>query len=375
MPPNSTRMPTGCARNAAFSAFSAIPTRRPSPRSACTPCSIAARRRRASSPSTARGSIPNAAWAWSENPSPRPRPSNACPATAPSAMSAIRPRAKPSSAMSSRLFAELDSGGFAVAHNGNLTNALTLRRELIRAGAIYQSTSDTEVMLHLVARSRKHSVIDRFIEALRQIEGAYALVAMTNKKLIGARDPLGIRPLVLGELDGHYILASETCALDIIGARFIRDVENGEIVVISDEGLESVRPFPPQPTRPCIFEYIYFARPDSIVHGRPVYDVRKEMGARAGARKPHRCRRRRAGARFRRARRDRLRPGLRHSVRARHHPQPLCRPHLHPADAVRARTRRAAETSAPIARSSPASASCCSTIPSCAARPRSRSCR
>ncbi len=177
------------------------------------------------------------------------------------------------------LFSEISSGGFAVAHNGNLTNGLTLRRELIRGGAIYQSTSDTEVVLHLVARSRQLRIIDRFIEALRQIEGAYSLVALTNKKLIGARDPLGIRPLVLGELDGHYILASETVALDIIGARFVRDIENGEIVVISEDGIESLKPFPPVAMRPCIFEYIYFARPDSIVHGRPVYDVRKAMGA------------------------------------------------------------------------------------------------
>ena len=177
------------------------------------------------------------------------------------------------------LFAELAGGGLAVAHNGNLTNGLTMRRNLVRDGAIYQSTSDTEVILHLVARSRKMRLIDRFIEALRQIEGAYALVALTNKKLIGARDPLGIRPLVLGELDGHYILASETCALDIIGARFVRDIGNGEVVVISEKGIESLAPFPRQPMRPCIFEYVYFARPDSIVHGRSVYDVRKRMGA------------------------------------------------------------------------------------------------
>jgi amidophosphoribosyltransferase len=177
------------------------------------------------------------------------------------------------------LFAELSSGGIAVAHNGNLTNALTLRRNLVREGAIYQSTSDTEVILHLVARSRKARIVERFVEALRGIEGAYALVALTNKKLIGARDPLGIRPLVLGMLDGHYILASETCALDIIGAHFVRDIENGEVIVISDEGIESIKPFGHQPARPCIFEYIYFARPDSIVHGRPVYDVRKKMGA------------------------------------------------------------------------------------------------
>ena len=177
------------------------------------------------------------------------------------------------------LFAELDGGGLAVAHNGNLTNGLTLRRDLIREGAICQSTSDTEAILHLVARSRRPRNVDRFIESLRQIEGAYALVALTNKKLIGARDPLGIRPLVLGELNGSPILASETCALDIIGAKFVRDVENGEVVVISREGVQSLRPFPAQRMRPCIFEYIYFARPDSIVHGRSVYDARKAMGA------------------------------------------------------------------------------------------------
>ncbi len=177
------------------------------------------------------------------------------------------------------LFAELDGGGFAVAHNGNLTNGLTLRRDLIRDGAICQSTTDTEVIVHLVARSRKTRVVERFVEAIRRLEGAYALVALTNKKLIGARDPRGIRPLVLGDLDGRPILASETCAFDIIGARFVRDIENGEVVVISDEGVESLRPFPRQPMRPCIFEYIYFARPDSVVNGRNVYDIRKAMGA------------------------------------------------------------------------------------------------
>ncbi len=184
------------------------------------------------------------------------------------------------------LFAELDGGGFAVAHNGNFTNGLALRRALVKDGAICQSTSDTEVILHLVARSRKPRFIERFIEALRQIEGAYALVCMTNKKLIGVRDPLGIRPLVLGELDGRYILASETCALDIIGARYVRDVENGEIVLISESGVESLKPFPPQPARPCIFEYIYFARPDSLVHGRSVYAVRKTFGAELAAESP-----------------------------------------------------------------------------------------
>ena len=176
------------------------------------------------------------------------------------------------------LFAELASGGFAVAHNGNLTNGLTLRRELINQGCICQSTSDTEVILHLVARSQKTRMVERYIDALRQLEGAYALVALTNKKLIGARDPHGIRPLILGELNGAYILCSETCALDIIGAKFIREIENGEVVVISDEGIESLRPFPKQPARPCIFEYIYFSRPDSMLGGRSIYEVRKAMG-------------------------------------------------------------------------------------------------
>jgi amidophosphoribosyltransferase len=176
------------------------------------------------------------------------------------------------------LFAELAAGGIAVAHNGNLTNGLTLRRDLIAQGAICQSTSDTEVILHLVARSQRPKLIERFIEALRQLEGAYALVCLTNKKLIGARDPLGIRPLILGRLNNSYILCSETCALDIIGASFVREIENGEVVVISQDGVESHWPFPRQPARPCIFEYIYFSRPDSVLGGRSVYDVRKQMG-------------------------------------------------------------------------------------------------
>lgn len=177
------------------------------------------------------------------------------------------------------LFAEFGSGGFALGHNGNLTNARTLRESLIKSGAIFQSTSDTEVVLHLISRSRKPRIVERFIEALLQIEGAYALVCLTNKKLIGARDPLGIRPLMLGKLGDSYVLASETCAFDIIGAEFIREVENGEIVVIDKDGIESHRPFPKSPARPCIFEYIYFHRPDSILGGRCVYEVRKDFGA------------------------------------------------------------------------------------------------
>jgi amidophosphoribosyltransferase len=176
------------------------------------------------------------------------------------------------------LFAELDAGGFAIGHNGNLTNGLTLRRQLVRDGAMMQSTTDTEVILHLVARANRNRFVDRFIEGLRQLEGAYAFVGLTNKKLVGARDPLGIRPLVYGTLDGCPILASETCALDIIGARYVRDVENGEVVIFDEDGAHSHMPFPPMAPRPCIFEYIYFSRPDSIVGGRPVYEIRKAMG-------------------------------------------------------------------------------------------------
>jgi len=184
------------------------------------------------------------------------------------------------------MFADLESGGVALAHNGNLTNFLTLREQLVADGAIFQSTSDSEVILHLIARSRKVKFTDRFIDALSQIEGGYALVAMTNKKLIGVRDPLGIRPLVLGELDGKAVLASETCALDMIGARFVRDVEHGEIVIVDQSGIESLKPFPARQARPCIFEYVYFARPDSVVNGRSVYEVRKRMGRRLAQETP-----------------------------------------------------------------------------------------
>lgn len=176
------------------------------------------------------------------------------------------------------LFADLYGGGFAVAHNGNLTNAITLRNELVRGGAIFQSTSDSETILQLVAQSRKPRLMERFVDALGQIQGAYALVALTNKKLIGARDPLGIRPLILGKLAGAPILCSETVALDIIGAEFVREIEPGEIVIATKDGIESIRPFPPQQVRPCVFEYIYFARPDSIVGGKSVYNVRKRLG-------------------------------------------------------------------------------------------------
>jgi amidophosphoribosyltransferase len=178
------------------------------------------------------------------------------------------------------MFADLAAGGVALAHNGNLTNFLTLRERLVSEGRIFQSTSDSEVIIHLIAMSRKLRFIDRFIEALSQIEGGYALVGLTNKKLIGARDPLGIRPLVMGDLHGKPVLASETRALDMVGAKFVRDIEHGEIVVISSGGVESIKPFPAAKARPCVFEYVYFAMPDSVVNGRSVYDVRKRMGRR-----------------------------------------------------------------------------------------------
>ena len=177
------------------------------------------------------------------------------------------------------LFAELAQGGFAVAHNGNITNAMTVQRELQKRGAIFSSTSDTETIMHLVAMSPERDFIDRFVHAIRQLEGAFSLVALSTKKMIGCRDALGIRPLVLGDLEGAWILASETCALDIIGARFVRDVKPGEVVVITEEeGLKSFFPFKPVKSRLCIFEYVYFARPDSAIEGRNVYDARKRIG-------------------------------------------------------------------------------------------------
>ncbi|MCC6982076.1 MAG: amidophosphoribosyltransferase [Bauldia sp.] len=176
------------------------------------------------------------------------------------------------------LFAELSGGGFAVAHNGNLTNALTLQRRLQQKGSIFQSTSDTEVILHLIAVSQHPRIIDRVIDALGEVEGAYSLVFLSSKKMIGCRDPLGVRPLVLGRLDKSWVLASETVALDIIGAEFVRDVEPGEMVVITDDGVESLRPFGTVKPRFCVFEYVYFARPDSTMMGRSVYGVRKQIG-------------------------------------------------------------------------------------------------
>ena len=175
-------------------------------------------------------------------------------------------------------FADLHVGGLSIAHNGNLTNALTLRENLVKDGAIFRTTSDTETIVQLIAKSKRERILDKLIDALFQIQGGYSLVIMTNKKVIGVRDPFGIRPLVIGKLKNSYVLASETCALDIVGATFLREVENGEIVIIENSHLKSFKPFPKQKKRPCIFEYIYFARPDSIIGGKCAYEYRKNFG-------------------------------------------------------------------------------------------------
>ena len=175
-------------------------------------------------------------------------------------------------------FADIQGGGISIAHNGNLTNALMLRETLVKDGAIFHTTSDTETIVQLIARSKKIAIIDKIIDALWQIQGGYALTILSNEVLIGVRDPFGIRPLVLGKLNHSYIIASETCALDIIGAKYLREIENGEIVVIKNGKMRSIKPFPSKTKRPCIFEYIYFARPDSILQGQCAYEYRKNLG-------------------------------------------------------------------------------------------------
>jgi amidophosphoribosyltransferase len=176
------------------------------------------------------------------------------------------------------LTANFEFGGFAIAPNGNLTNARALRKELVRSGSIFHSTTDTEVILHLMARAQGDHPVDKLIAACRQVQGAYSLICLTTEAMIGVRDPYGVRPLVLGRLQRGYILASETCALDIIGAEFIRDIEPGELVIIDGETVRSIRPFAVRPRRFCIFEHIYFARPDSVVEGQAVYVVRRNIG-------------------------------------------------------------------------------------------------
>ena len=175
-------------------------------------------------------------------------------------------------------FADTNAGGIGVSHNGNLTNAITLRNKLVQEGAIFYTTSDTETIVQLIAKSKRNKTMDKIIDAIFQIQGGYSLVMLTKNILIGVRDPYGIRPLVIGKLNKSYVLASETCALDIIGAKFIREVENGEIVYVENNVLKSLKPFPPKKIRPCIFEYIYFSRPDSILNGQSAYEYRKKFG-------------------------------------------------------------------------------------------------
>ena len=175
-------------------------------------------------------------------------------------------------------FADTNAGGIGVAHNGNLTNSISLRKKLVDEGAIFYTTSDTETIVQLIAKSKRKKTIDKIIDAIFQIQGGYALVMLTQSSLIGVRDPYGIRPLVIGKLNNSYVLASETCALDIIGAKFIREVENGEIVLIEKDQIKSVKPFPPKKIRPCVFEYIYFSRPDSILNNKSAYEYRKNLG-------------------------------------------------------------------------------------------------
>jgi amidophosphoribosyltransferase len=177
------------------------------------------------------------------------------------------------------LYADFEFGGFAVAHNGNLTNAHILRRALVRRGCLFQSTTDSEVFIHLIAISLYSTVVDRLIDALKQVIGAYSVIALSDEALIGVRDPLGVRPLILGRLGTGWVLASETCALDMVSATFVRDVEPGEIVIINDQGVHSIKPFGRRAERFCVFEYIYFARPDSVMEGMPVYEARKRIGA------------------------------------------------------------------------------------------------
>ena len=175
-------------------------------------------------------------------------------------------------------FADTNAGGIGVAHNGNLTNSITLRNKLVEEGAIFYTTSDTETIVQLIAKSKRNKTIDKVIDAIFQIQGGYSLVMLTQNTLIGVRDPYGIRPLVIGKIKNSYVLASETCALDIIGAKYIRDVENGEIVLIENNELKSFKPFPSKKVKPCVFEYIYFARPDSLLNGKSTYEYRKNLG-------------------------------------------------------------------------------------------------
>jgi len=177
-------------------------------------------------------------------------------------------------------------GSLAIAHNGNLSNAPLIKSDLESKGSIFQSNMDTEVIVHLIARFKEKSLVERVVHALKQVEGAYSLLFLTEKEMVVARDPLGFRPLVLGQLKDATVIASETCAFDLIGAKFVREIEPGEILLINEEGMKSFKPFPQRPRHQCIFEFIYFARPDSFIFNRNVYEVRKSFGVQLAKESP-----------------------------------------------------------------------------------------
>ncbi len=304
--------------------------------------------------------FPAAALAMSRRTSPPAKRWPNCPGTWRRAMCAIRPPAVRGCATSSRSMPIWPRGGFAIAHNGNISNAMTpARRNWCSKGAIFQSTSDTEVIIHLVATSRYPTLLDRFVDALRMVEGAYSLICMTPEGMIACRDPLGIRPLVMGKIGDAIVFASETVALDVVGAEFVREVEPGELVQVDFDGnIETHRPFGNPTPRPCIFEHVYFSRPDSIFDGRSVYAVRKEIGVQLALESPVEA--------------DLVVPvpdsgvpaaigysaAIRHSVRTGHHPLALCRADLHPAFGRRAPCRASSASTTPTARSWKASGSC-----------------
>ncbi len=174
--------------------------------------------------------------------------------------------------------ADYAKGSIAIAHNGNLTNASLIRSELESGGSIFQSNMDTEVIVHLIARSKEKTFVERTIHALSQVDGAYSLLFLTEKEMVAVRDPRGFRPLLLGQLKDAPVIASETSAFDLIGAQFLREIEPGELLLINEKGVKSFKPFPPRQHHQCIFEFIYFARPDSFIFNRNVYEVRKSLG-------------------------------------------------------------------------------------------------
>ncbi len=270
-------------RNAVYSASGTCRTLRRSRRSGCTRCSTAGRRRRASSRSTGTGSTSTAASAWWRTTFGDARVIGSLPGGAAIGHNRYATTGETVLRNVQPLYADFEFGGLAVSHNGNLTNALALKRALVRRGCLFQSTTDSEVFVHLIAISLYSTVVDRLIDALKQVMGAYSLIALSEAGMMGVRDPLGVRPLILGRIGpadgtGGWVLASETCALDIVGAEFVRDVEPGEIIVINDKGVHSIKPFGATAGRFCVFEYIYFARPDSVMEGMSVYDARKRIG-------------------------------------------------------------------------------------------------